>query len=86
MERSVEVRILVSHWAHTSPKLRHFMKAIRTLHGVNGASLRIVRSIFSRTILIENKKYKNLNLFKKLEILCGTYGNSRTKINSIRSC
>nr|CDS30548.1 phospholipase d3 [Hymenolepis microstoma] len=41
LERGVEVRILVSHWAHTSPKLRHFMKAIRTLHGVNGASLRI---------------------------------------------
>ncbi|VUZ48242.1 unnamed protein product [Hymenolepis diminuta] len=41
MERSVKVRILVSHWAHTSPKLPHFMKAIRALHGVNGASLRI---------------------------------------------
>ncbi|KAM7536163.1 hypothetical protein Aperf_G00000090146 [Anoplocephala perfoliata] len=41
VDRGVEVRILVSQWAHTSPNLRHYMRAIRALNGVNGAILRI---------------------------------------------
>lgn len=47
MDRGVEVRILVSHWAHTSPQLPQFMKAIRLLNGINGAILRVVRHTYT---------------------------------------
>ena len=42
MERGVEVRILVSQWAHTSSKLRSYMNSLRALNGVNGAKIRVV--------------------------------------------
>uniref|UniRef100_A0A5K3FU71 PLD phosphodiesterase domain-containing protein n=2 Tax=Mesocestoides corti TaxID=53468 RepID=A0A5K3FU71_MESCO len=41
MEHGVEVRILVSRWRHTSPKMHNYMRSLRALNGVNNAHLRI---------------------------------------------
>lgn len=42
IDRSVEVRLLISKWKHTSSVTENFLNSIRAISGVRSAQVRVV--------------------------------------------
>ncbi|CAH8477766.1 unnamed protein product [Heterobilharzia americana] len=41
IDRSVEVRLLISRWSHSSPAMRNYLSSLRAINGVRSARVRI---------------------------------------------